>query len=48
MGLAIVHNIVSQHNGSINVENSLQGGAIVNISFPLLREVNEKVEIPFK
>lgn len=41
LGLAIVHNIVSQHNGSINVENSLQGGAIVNISFPLLREANE-------
>jgi PAS domain S-box-containing protein len=48
LGLAIVHNIVSQHNGSINVENSLHGGAIVNISFPLLREINEKVEIPFK
>lgn len=41
LGLAIVHNIVSQHNGSINVENSLQGGAVVNISFPLLREANE-------
>lgn len=41
LGLAIVHNIVSQHNGSINVENSLQGGAMVNISFPLLRENNE-------
>ena len=41
LGLAIVHNIVSQHNGSINVENSLQGGAMVNISFPLLLENNE-------
>jgi PAS domain S-box-containing protein len=41
LGLAIVHNIVSQHNGSINMENSLQGGAIVNISFPLLHEVND-------
>ncbi|MEN6489429.1 MAG: ATP-binding protein, partial [Smithella sp.] len=41
LGLAIVHNIVSQHNGSINMENSLQGGAMVNISFPLLREVNQ-------
>ena len=48
LGLAIVHNIVSTHNGSINVENSLQGGAIVNISFPLLREVNEKMEMSFK
>ncbi|MEN6373981.1 MAG: ATP-binding protein [Smithella sp.] len=41
LGLAIVHNIVSQHKGSINVENSLQGGTMVNISFPLLRENNE-------
>jgi len=39
LGLAIVHNIVSTHNGSINVENSLQGGTIVNISFPLLSGV---------
>jgi nitrogen fixation/metabolism regulation signal transduction histidine kinase len=48
LGLAIVHNIVSQHNGSINVENSLRGGAIVNLSFPLLQEVNEKLERPVK
>lgn len=41
LGLAIVHNIVSQHNGSINVENSLQSGAVVNISFPLLQGTNE-------
>lgn len=41
LGLAIVHNIVSQHNGSVNMENSLQQGAIVNISFPLLREASE-------
>ena len=44
LGLAIVHNIVSQHNGSITVENSLRRGAIVNVSFPLLKEVNEKLE----
>lgn len=48
LGLAIVHNIVSTHNGSINVENSLRGGAIVNISFPLLKEVNKKLERPVK
>ncbi len=41
LGLAIVHNIVSQHNGAINVENSLAGGTVVNLSFPLLPEVNE-------
>jgi signal transduction histidine kinase len=38
LGLAIVHNIVSQHNGSVNMENSLQRGAIVNVSFPLLSD----------
>ncbi|PKN72866.1 MAG: hypothetical protein CVU52_07495 [Deltaproteobacteria bacterium HGW-Deltaproteobacteria-10] len=47
LGLAIVHNIVSTHNGSINVENSLQGGAIVNVSFPLLK-VGGKLERPVK
>lgn len=40
LGLAIVHNIVSQHHGSINVENTPQGGTIVNVSFPLLQELN--------
>lgn len=44
LGLAIVHNIVSQHNGSISIENSLRGGAIVNVSFPLAKEDNEKLE----
>lgn len=47
LGLAIVHNIVSQHNGAVNVENSLAGGAIVNLSFPLLPK-NEKSESPLK
>lgn len=42
LGLAIVHNIISQHNGAITVENSLQGGAKVCISFPLLVEANRQ------
>ena len=37
LGLAIVHNIVSEHNGSINIDNSPQGGAIVNLTFPLVK-----------
>jgi len=37
LGLAIVHNIVSEHNGSVNIENSPQGGAVVNLMFPLVR-----------
>jgi len=41
LGLAIVHNIVNLHHGSINVENSLRGGAIVSISFPLLEDENK-------
>jgi PAS domain S-box-containing protein len=44
LGLAIVHNIVSQHNGSINIENSLQGGAVVNVCFPLAKEADKKLE----
>lgn len=42
LGLAIVHNIINQHHGSINVENSVQGGVAVNISFPLVQK-DEKV-----
>jgi signal transduction histidine kinase len=38
LGLAIVHNIIQQHNGSVNIENSTQGGAAVNISFPLVQK----------
>ncbi|OPY85207.1 MAG: Sporulation kinase A [Smithella sp. PtaU1.Bin162] len=44
LGLAIVHNIVSQHKGSITVENSPQGGTKVSISFPLLKEITAKLE----
>jgi len=44
LGLAIVHNIISQHKGSITVENSPRGGTKVSISFPLLKEITEKLE----
>jgi PAS domain S-box-containing protein len=43
LGLAIVHNIVNQHKGSINVENSPQGGVLVNVSFPLLKEAKRRI-----
>jgi PAS domain S-box-containing protein len=43
LGLAIVHNIVNQHKGSINVENSPQGGATFNVSFPLLKEEKRRI-----
>jgi len=36
LGLAIVHNIISEHHGSISVENAPAGGLIVNISLPAL------------
>lgn len=43
LGLAIVHNIVSQHRGSVNAENSSMGGAIVSVSFPLFSEVKKRI-----
>ncbi|RZB34900.1 MAG: hypothetical protein SRB1_00668 [Desulfobacteraceae bacterium Eth-SRB1] len=36
LGLAIVHNIVDIHGGSIDVENNKGGGATFNITFPLM------------
>lgn len=38
LGLAIVHNIVSEHSGFISVENAPEGGMIVNVSLPTVRE----------
>ncbi|MBW2644627.1 MAG: PAS domain S-box protein [Deltaproteobacteria bacterium] len=35
LGLAIVHNIVDIHGGSIDVENNKSGGATFNITFPI-------------
>ncbi len=34
LGLAIVHNIVDIHGGSIDVENNKGGGTVFNITFP--------------
>ncbi|HUV49864.1 MAG TPA: ATP-binding protein [Anaerolineae bacterium] len=36
LGLAIVHNIVDIHGGSIDAENYKGGGAVFNITFPLI------------
>ncbi len=37
LGLAITHNIVSDHNGRIEVDNAPGGGAIFTLSFPCRR-----------
>lgn len=39
LGLAIVKKIVEEHGGHITIENSVDGGARVSISLPLLEEV---------
>jgi len=36
LGLAIVHNIIDIHGGSIDVENNKGGGAVFNITFPMI------------
>lgn len=41
LGLAIVHNIVDIHGGSIDVENNKGGGAVFNITFPMIVESYE-------
>lgn len=41
LGLAIVHNIVDIHGGSIDVENNKDGGAVFNITFPIIVESHE-------
>ncbi|MEA3486407.1 MAG: ATP-binding protein [Thermodesulfobacteriota bacterium] len=40
LGLAIVHNIVDIHGGSIDVENNKSGGATFNITFPVINQVD--------
>ena len=46
LGLAIVHNIVDIHGGSIYVENNKGGGAAFNITFPLIVENYENKNDP--
>jgi len=41
LGLAIVHNIVDIHGGSIDVENNKGGGTVFNITFPIIVESHE-------
>ena len=40
LGLAIVHNIVDIHGGSIDVENNKSGGVTFNITFPVTNQVD--------
>jgi len=42
LGLAIVHNIVDMHGGSIEVENNKGEGTIFTITFPLIASGYEK------
>jgi nitrogen fixation/metabolism regulation signal transduction histidine kinase len=38
LGLAIVKKIIEEHGGQISIENSISGGALVNIALPLVGE----------
>ncbi|HUW26821.1 MAG TPA: ATP-binding protein [Gallionella sp.] len=38
LGLAIVKKIIEEHGGHISIENSVNGGARINISLPLIGE----------
>jgi PAS domain S-box-containing protein len=42
LGLAIVHNIIHIHGGSIDAENNKGPGAVFKIKFPLERDENQK------
>ncbi len=42
LGLAIVHNIIHIHGGSIEAENNKGPGAVFKIKFPLERNENQK------
>jgi nitrogen fixation/metabolism regulation signal transduction histidine kinase len=39
LGLAIVKKLVEEHGGRISIENSMNGGARINISLPLIEEL---------
>lgn len=38
LGLSVCHNIIKQHNGEISLMSSEYGGAVVTITFPLVKE----------
>lgn len=45
LGLAIAQQIVEQHKGTINAKNDTNGGALIQIKFPLILELTS-VEMP--
>ncbi len=47
MGLAVVHGIVKNHCGMIDVKSSLGKGSVINIYFPKI-EVEKKIEVKLK
>jgi signal transduction histidine kinase len=38
LGLSVCHNIIQQHNGEISLMSSEHGGAVVTMTFPLVKE----------
>ncbi|MDI6687265.1 MAG: ATP-binding protein [Desulfobacterales bacterium] len=45
LGLAIVHNIVDIHSGSIDAENYKDGGAVFNITFPVMEVQSSRFKV---
>ncbi len=46
MGLAIVNHIVSEHNGTIRVEDNLPAGARFTVEIPVFLEPDEPKPAP--
>lgn len=45
LGLAIVKKIIEEHDGSISVENIVQGGALVSLVFPIKGNLDKNLKI---
>ncbi len=45
LGLAIVKKIIEEHDGSISVENIVQGGALVSLVFPIKGNPDKNLKI---
>jgi signal transduction histidine kinase len=43
IGLAIVHNIVGVHGGTIDVKNGKTGGTVFHVTFPLIKEFDTEL-----
>ena len=38
LGLSVCHNIIKQHNGETSLMSSEDGGTVVTITFPLVKD----------